>query len=154
MGRLLFSRENYQQAVLCFERADQALEAEISRAYHLRKVARLEPTGTDMRKEAFVAAATLFSHCGQGNHRQSRPCYLRAAACYVEAGRSGEASKAYYLGGDFNNAATYARLAGEFDQALDIIQNNPVNETVATSILEVCKVVYAREKSYRYFHLF
>jgi tetratricopeptide (TPR) repeat protein len=149
MGKLMFARENYQQAVVCFERAKKPLEASISNAYHLRKVARLLPEGSSSRKEGFNEAANAFYDCASGDHPQSRTCYLNAGKCYAEAGRDSEASKAYCCGGDFTKGAKHARMAGEFDRALQIIKGNAVDNTVATAIIEVCKVIYVREESYR-----
>ena len=151
MGKLMFARENYQQAVVCFERAKQPLEASISNAYHLRKTARLLQEGSSSRKEGFTEAANAFYHCASGDHPQSQTCYLNAGKCYAEAGRDSEASKAYCLGGDFTKGAKHARMAGEFDRALQIIQDptNAVDNTVASAIVEVCKVIYVREESYR-----
>jgi tetratricopeptide (TPR) repeat protein len=149
MGKLMFARENYQQAVVCFERAKQPLEASISNASHLRKTARLLQEGSSSRKDAFTAAANAFYHCASGDHPQSRACYLNAGKCYGEAGRDSEASNAYCLGGDFTRGAKHARMAGEFDRALQIIKTNTVDNAVASAIIEVCKVIYVREESYR-----
>jgi tetratricopeptide (TPR) repeat protein len=98
MGKLMFARENYQQAVVCFERAKKPLEASISNAYHLRKVARLLQEGSSSRKEGFTEAANAFYDCAYGDHPQSQACYLSAGKCYAEAGRDSEASEAYWLG--------------------------------------------------------
>lgn len=146
----MFARENYQQAIVCFDRANQPLESSISQAYHLRKVARLLQIGTDERKRAFIEAADAFFACASEDHLQSRACYLRAAECYAESDKDSDASKSYCLGGDFTKGAKHARMAGEFDRALQIIQGNKVEAEVASSIVEVCKVVYVHKEEYRY----
>ena len=76
---------------------------------------------------------------------QRTQCYVRSAECYVEAGRLHRASDAYYYAEEWTLAAHYARMAGEFDRALQIIKESQgVEEKVADSIIHVCKVVFAR----------
>ena len=44
-------------------------------------------------------------------------------------------------------AARCARLAGEFDRAIEIIQEERgVEPSIANSIIEVCKIVYVQAK--------
>jgi hypothetical protein len=44
-------------------------------------------------------------------------------------------------------AARYARLAGKFDRAIEIIrEERGVEQSVANSIIQVCKVVYVQAK--------
>lgn len=44
-------------------------------------------------------------------------------------------------------AARYARLAGKFDRAVEIIrEGRGVEQSAANSIIEVCKVVYVQAK--------
>ena len=45
-------------------------------------------------------------------------------------------------------AARYARLAGKFDRALEIIrEERGVEPSVANSIIQVCKVVFVQAKA-------
>lgn len=150
MGRILFSRGNYQQAVLCFERAGANLLREISRGYLLRKQARLLEVGSNKRKKAFLEAANTLLACAQGNHSQSRTCFLRAAECYTETQEDLKASDAFCNGGEFTRGAQYARRAGAFDRAMEIIRGNSVDKAIAENIKSVCKIVYVRDKQYRY----
>lgn len=71
--------------------------------------------------------------------------YIRSAECYTEADRLRRASDAYSYAEEWTLAARYARKAGEFDRALQIIKESQgVEEKVADSIIHVCKVVFAR----------
>lgn len=148
MGRILFSRKNFQQAVVCFDRASDPLLSAISQAFHLRKLARVIEAGTDARKRSFLKAAKIFEECAQGSHDQSRVCWVRCAECYVEAGDDRKASDAYCAAEEFTKGAQYARKAAAFDRAVEIIQTSQVDEHVAASIRAVCQVVYLREKAY------
>ncbi|CAG8575551.1 17069_t:CDS:2, partial [Acaulospora colombiana] len=144
MGRILFSRANYQQATICFERAGLLLLRDICIAYHLRKTARLLQVGSDERKSTFSSAAEAFFKCAAGDHTQSQACYIKAGECFVEAGNHKEASDSFCMAGEFTKGAKQARLAAEFDRAIEIIQTSEVDQIVASAIVEVCKVVKAR----------
>lgn len=150
MGRVLFSRANYQQAVLCFERAGSSLLSDISRGYLLRKQARLLKVGSNERRRAFANAADALLACAQGDHSQSRTCFLRAGECYAEAQKNRKASDAFYNAGEFTRSAQYARKAAAFDRAIEIIREHPVDVAVAESIKSVCKIVYVREQKFEY----
>jgi len=76
---------------------------------------------------------------------QRTRCFIRSAECYVEADRLRRASDAYSNAEEWTLAARYARMAGEFDRALQIIkESQAVEEKVADSIVHVCKIVFAR----------
>jgi hypothetical protein len=150
MGRILFSRANYQQAIICFDRAGLGLLRDICNAYHLRKTARLIQVGSDERKSSFSLAAEAFFKCASGSHTQSQACYVKAGECFVEAGNHKQASDAFCLAGEFTKGAKQARLAADFDRAIEIIQSHNVDPPVASAIVEVCKVVYVREKAFLY----
>jgi len=114
----------------------------------LRQDSRPLERGSKQRKAAFLTAANSFWACAlkAGDIQQSR-CFNRAAECYVEAENLDQASDAYYRGEEWTMAARYARLAGKFDRAVEIIREEcGVEPSVANSIIEVCKVVYVQAK--------
>ena len=79
---------------------------------------------------------------------QKTLCFKRAAECYVEAEHLSEASDAYYQAEEWTMATRYARLAGKFDRALEIIrEERGVEPSVANSIIQVCKVVFVQAKA-------
>ena len=133
---------------MCFDRAGLPLERDISSAYHLRQDARPLERGSKQRKAAFLSAANSFLACAsQAGDIQKTRCFSRAAECYVEAEHLGQASDAYYQAEEWTMAARYARLAGKFDRAVEIIQEERgVEPSVANSIIQVCKVVYVQAK--------
>jgi len=152
VGRLLLSRGNFQQAVVCFDRANLLLLRDISQCYHLRKQARLLEAGNTQRKAAFLGAGNRFSQCGIGKHDQSQQCYLRAGECYVEAGKDMEAFDAFRKakeltkgtqdalseGGNrsstmkaWRNSSGRSTKAANFDQAGEIVQSHLAEESVA-----------------------
>ena len=148
MGRLLFARGNFQQAVICFTRAKLPLFRDISQCYYLREQARLLEA-RKARRKAFLEAGHQFSRCGIGEHDQSQGCYLRAGECYAEAGKDMEASDAFCKAKEFTKGAQFARKAANFDRALEIVQSHQVEESVAIKIIGVCRVQFLREKSFK-----
>jgi len=149
MGRILFGRGNYQQAVVCFDRAGMQLLCEISRCFHLRKRARLLETGSAQRKDAFLDVANRFSQCAAGDHDQSEKCYLRAGECYAESGDDLKASDAFCKAKEFTKGALYARKGADFDRAAEIVQNYSVDEDVGTAIIGVCRVYFLRREAFK-----
>jgi len=133
---------------LCFDRAGLPLERDISHCYHLRQDARLLERGSKQRQAAFLFAADAFWVCGSNARDiQKTRCFNRAAECYVEAKDPTQASDAYYQAEEWTMAARYARLAGKFDRAVEIIrEERGVEQSVANSIIQVCKVVYVQTK--------
>jgi hypothetical protein len=56
------------------------------------------------------------------------------------------ASDAYFQAEKWTLAARYARMAGNFDRAIEIINEGNVDNAAVESIIQVCKVVYIRRK--------
>ena len=114
----------------------------------MRQDARPLERGSKQRKAAFLSAADAFWACAtKSGEIQKTRCFNRAAECYAEAEQLSQASDAYYRAEDWTMAARYARLAGMFDRAVEIISEKPgVEPSVANSIIQVCKVVYVQAK--------
>jgi hypothetical protein len=107
--------------------------------------ARLLERRSQQRQLTFEEAAEAFWKCAEMDQGQRTRCFIRSAECYVEADRLRRASDAYFHAKKWTLAARYARMAGEFDRALQIIKESQgVEEKVANSIIHVCKVVFAR----------
>lgn len=150
-GTRFFSHSRYRQAELCFDRAGLTLERNISGAFRLRQEARLLERRSQQRQRTFKAAAEAFWKCAEMDRDQRNRCFIRSAECYVEAGHLRRASDAYCSAEEWTLAARYARMAGEFDRALEIIKETQgVEERVADSITHVCKVVFARTGQIEY----
>ena len=114
----------------------------------MRQDARPLERGSKQRNAAFLSAADAFWACASkaGGIQKTR-CFSRAAECYVEAERLIQASDAYYQAEEWTMAARYARLAGKFDRAVEIIrEERGVEPAVAKLIIQVCKVVYVQAK--------
>jgi hypothetical protein len=121
------------------------LERNLSHAFLLRQEARLLEHRSQRRQRAFEEAADAFWACAEMDQSQRTRCFILSAECYADADRLRRASDAYYCAQEWTLAARYARMAGEFDRAIEIIKENQgVDETIANSIIHVCKVVFAR----------
>ncbi|KAG8794853.1 hypothetical protein FRC16_010327 [Serendipita sp. 398] len=149
MGRLLFARSNYQQATVCFDRANMPLLRDISKAYHLRKQAKLIEIGTPARKALFLEAAHIFKECAEKRDSQSQICWMKSAECFVEAGDHKAASDAFCEAQEFTRGAEFARKAGAFDRAVEIIDSHDVESIVVEAITAVCQMVFLREHKFR-----
>ena len=149
-GRDLFSKRRYRHAKLCFERAGQNLRRDISYAYQLRQDARPIEHGSRQRELTFLCAADIFWACAPKlNPPNHLKCFLKSAECYVQGDRLIRAFDAYYHAEEWTSAARYARLAGKFDRAIEIIDEGNVDKAVAESIIQVCKLVYVQRKQIR-----
>lgn len=123
-----------------------ALERNLSHAFLLRQEARLLERRSQQRQRAFEEAADVFRTCAEMDQGQRTRCFTLSAESYVEANCLCRASDAYYYAKEWTLAARYARMAGEFDRALEIIKESQgVDPKVADSIIHVCKVVFARD---------
>jgi len=148
-GYKLFGRKNYQQAVICFDRAGKQLLCEISRCFHLRQRAQSLKAGSAQRKSAFLNVADHFIQCAGEDHDQSQKCYLRAGECYAESGNDLKASDAFCNAKDFTNGALCAQKAGKFDRAADIVENHPVDGDVRSKIMDACCEHFLRQKAFK-----
>jgi hypothetical protein len=119
----------------------------MSYAYQLRQDARLLRRGSKKRELTFRCAADIFWECAlKLNPPSHLKCFLRSAGCYVQGDRLDRACEAYYCGKEWTLAARYARMAGNFDRAIEIIDEGNVDKEVAESIIQVCKLVYVQRK--------
>ena len=144
-GRRLFSSGRYRHAKLCFKRAGQRLEHDISHAYHLRQDARLMEHGSKERKAIFIDAADIFWACAEElDAPHHLRCFTRSAECYAEGDDPLRASESYYRAEKWTLAAGYARKAAAFDRAIKIIREKDVDKAISESIIQVCKVVYVQ----------
>ncbi|CAE6529326.1 unnamed protein product [Rhizoctonia solani] len=153
-GRMLFERQLYPQAMLCFERAGLTLERDISAAYEARKQARLlqatKPNDRESRA-AFHHAAEKFLECGKtATSKQQNSCYLRAADCFVQAEEWKPAAETFILAREFGMAAKSFRQAGCFAEAVDVVQEHTddIQENVVEEIIKVARLEYLRTAQY------
>ncbi|CAE7234107.1 unnamed protein product [Rhizoctonia solani] len=153
-GRILFERELYLQAMLCFQRAGLNLERDIAAAYEARKQARLlqatKPSDRETRA-AFRHAAEKFLHCSKiATSKQQTSCYLRAADCFVQAEEWKPAAQTFIMARDFGLAARCFRNGGYFDEAVETVQTHPedIQRNVAEEIIKVARLEYLRTAQY------
>lgn len=121
------------------------LERNLSHAFLFRQEARLLERRSQQRQRTFEEAAGTFWDSAEMDQGQRTRCFILSAECYVDADRLRLASDGYSRAKEWTLAARYARMAGDFDRAVEIIKENQgVDEKTANSIIHVCKVVFAR----------
>ncbi|QRV93435.1 P-loop nucleoside triphosphate hydrolase [Ceratobasidium sp. AG-Ba] len=153
-GRLMFNKQLYSQAMLCFERAGMPLERKIASAYQERQEARLllvKPTDRQLLRYSFLKVAETFFDCAtKSKGKQRRSCYLRAAECYQQAERWQKAAEIFLSVGEFESAAKDFRRAGCFAEAISVIKahEDRIQKELADEIVGVARLEYLRKSQY------
>ncbi|QRW07579.1 P-loop nucleoside triphosphate hydrolase [Ceratobasidium sp. AG-Ba] len=153
-GRLMFNKQLYSQAMLCFERAGMPLERKIASAYQARQEARLllaKRTDRQTLRYSFLNAAETFVDCAtKSKGKQRRSCYIQAAECYQQAEKWEEAAEIFLSIRDFDSAAKDFRRAGCFDKAISVIKQNEdrIQKELADEIIAVARLEYLRKSQY------
>lgn len=127
-------------------------EADIAKAYSLRRKALAMPLGTrserTLRTKAFLAAAEAYIHCFSvaitDDEKHDYP--LLAADCYVNSGDNQKAADAYLDAKEYTLATQHFRKAGKFDNAVDVIRNHEehIDSDVIENIMDVARLEYIR----------
>jgi tetratricopeptide (TPR) repeat protein len=134
----------------CFRRAESKLEYNVCDGYdRIQKANRLS-VENPKRRAIFLEAAKIFKQCAEetSTPQIKRAYYKTLGKCLAEAGKYRKASDAYYLAMEYTLAAQHARKAGDFDRALQIIDNHFVDSKVASLIRQVSGVQYMRDNAF------
>ncbi|KAF8641227.1 hypothetical protein AX17_000861 [Amanita inopinata Kibby_2008] len=146
IGRTLFDRKQYTQAVYCFRRASLPREEAMANAYALREGAERLPLGQPgssakiRRQNAYAAAAEAFLSCTSYDLVFSR----RAGECFEICGRYLEAAQAHYCGENFTESVSCYRKIGKFDEAVQIVldKGNKVRPEMAERVRSAGRLFY------------
>ncbi|KAI0716097.1 hypothetical protein C8T65DRAFT_606293 [Cerioporus squamosus] len=147
----LFNNRRYMQAMHCYERAGLPREKAVAHAYYLREVARSTAVtrgDTTAQAVAFTKAAEAFLASAQDAITEKKAYYRIAAECYVHAGDDQKAARAYVSATEYTLAAQHFRKAGMFEEAVSVVKahKDKVAENVASSIIDVSRLYFLREK--------
>ncbi|KAH9855771.1 hypothetical protein C2E23DRAFT_811853 [Lenzites betulinus] len=160
VAQSLFDKKQYGEATLAFERAKMWKEQRVARAYHLRDLVPaasesiIRDFSTSLHSttnniQALLTVAEAFEQCAkEAEHAEEKHSYHRIAAQhYAFAGNNKEAARAFHAADRFQDAATYYRMAGMFDEAIDVVQQHrdEVATSVAENIISVSKLQYLRK---------
>lgn len=149
-ARSCFQLEDYANASLCFERAEDLWWKLVSDAHRAEQLAIVMPVTHPRRITAFRACAEAFQACADDSPTADdfQTLMISSARSFVQAKDHKAAAKAFRQASKLNEAAWHYRLAGCFDEALDIIHSSPleVDKRLAESITDVAKVVYTKKR--------
>ncbi|PWA46871.1 recBCD enzyme subunit RecB, P-loop containing nucleoside triphosphate hydrolase [Artemisia annua] len=168
-GKKFFYETNFVMAILCFERAGDAMWVKMAKASDLRASAD-QMRGTN--HEAFLGyvreAAEMFEsigkleyaascYCDLGEYERAGKIYLytlgkidAATECFSLAGCHSEAAEAYAKGDQFSNCLSHCRKGKLFDRGLEYIKywKESVNfqskefQQIVQEFLESCAFEY------------
>ncbi|KAG8790264.1 hypothetical protein FRC16_000978, partial [Serendipita sp. 398] len=142
MGLILFSRSKFEQAAVCFQRAQKDHLRDISEAYHALDQAKLVPVETQASTGQFSKAAKLFERCAKLYDSHSREAWSKAAECFIAAGKYRSASNAFCSAGDLTQGATHAMKNGHFDRTVEILGNPGVDRAVKQRLIKACQIAF------------
>ncbi|KAG8770097.1 hypothetical protein FRC12_004520 [Ceratobasidium sp. 428] len=150
-GRLLFDRQLFIQAMLCFDKAGLPLERDVTAAYQARKEAWcLFSKSADEQTwcSLFIKAAEDFLDCAiRTEGKQQTDCYLRAAECFLQAKSWMLAANAFVSAEEYGLAVKCFCRAGCFDDAVTIVKQHKhrIQEKLADEVLEMARLEYLRQ---------
>ncbi|KAG8767765.1 hypothetical protein FRC12_006055 [Ceratobasidium sp. 428] len=150
-GRLLFDRQLFIQAMLCFDKAGLPLERDVAAAYQARKEAWClfaKSADEQIWSGLFIEAAGNFIYCAiRTDSKQQTDRYLRAAECYLQAKHWVLAATAFVSAEEYGLAAKCFCRAGYFDEAVTVVKKHKhqIQETLADEVLEMARLEFLRQ---------
>lgn len=143
-----FSKSLFLEAEFCFRKAGKGWWADVAQAYdHRQEAMRLPEKQTD-RLSILSQVAQTFDHLAQEPGPDEDPESIRllfsnAAECYIIIPEHEPAALAFLRAGKYNQAAYHYRMAGKFDEAVDVIKFHTVDRELAESVTYAAKFVFA-----------
>ncbi|KAG8900068.1 hypothetical protein FRC00_014670 [Tulasnella sp. 408] len=142
-----FSKSLFSEAELCFERAGMVWWVKVAQAYRARQDAMREAERDTSQLSTFLKVAQEFEHLAQEGQSKEDPESLRllfanAGECYAVLPDHVSAATAFFKAKKFTAAAYHYRMAGCFDEAIEVVRLHLVDPDVAESIKYTAKFVY------------
>ncbi|CAG8552607.1 4844_t:CDS:10 [Diversispora eburnea] len=109
-GKIFLERQQYDQAIFCFEKSKNENLRKVAEAYSLQQDARASIYDTDENKvkDKFIRAACAFEKCFR---------YHQAVSCYQDIEMHKAAGKVYTSRGMFESAARYFKANNKYYEA-------------------------------------
>lgn len=148
-GQQYFSKELYSKARACFRNAGMLWWESVCGPYNDRQTASRLPQGHQSRVEIFSKAAKEFERLALSPQDSVSPttrCLLftNAGECYAASSDSSTAARAFIKAQKYTEAAYHYRLSGQFEKAIRLMGQYPVDQVVKESIVDEAKFVYTR----------
>lgn len=148
-GQQYFSKGLYSKAAACFNNAGMAWRESVCQAYSDRQAALGLAQEHRSRVNAFSKAAKAFEHLASGsqgpvNPKGQRRFFIYAAECYAAIMHYTNAARAFIEARKYTEAAQHYRLSNQFEEALAVIRQHPVDQGVSEYIIYDAKLFYIR----------
>ncbi|KAG8960069.1 hypothetical protein FRC00_000926 [Tulasnella sp. 408] len=136
------------EAAACFKNAGMAQQESVCQAYSDRQIALGLAQGHQSRVDAFSKAAKAFEHLASGsqspvNSKGQRRFFINAAECYAAIMHYTSAAGAFIKARKYTEAAHHYRLSDQFEEALEVIRQHPIDQGVSEYIIYDAKLFYA-----------
>lgn len=146
-----FSKSLFLEAAFCFRKAKMTWWTDVAQAYGDRQEAMRLAENHPNRLPAFLEVARTFDHLAQegnitGGSESSRLLYLNAAESYVVLFDHAPAANAFLKARRYMDAAYHYRMAGMFDEAIEVMKLHPIDPDLAESITYAAKFVFTKKK--------
>ncbi|KIO30545.1 hypothetical protein M407DRAFT_20433 [Tulasnella calospora MUT 4182] len=146
-----FSKRLFGEANFCFKKAGMDWWASVALAYADRQVASRLSEKHPRRRPAFLEVARNFDRLAQqagsfDDANNAQLLFINAAECFIAIPDHASAAHSFFKGSKFTQAAYHYRMAGKFDEAIDVIKAHSVDAEIATSIEYAAKFIYTRKR--------
>ncbi|KAG8902421.1 hypothetical protein FRC00_008572 [Tulasnella sp. 408] len=147
-GQQYFSKGLYSKAGICFKNAGMQWWEHVCQAYGNRQAASTVSPGYQRRVELFSKAASAFQNLasisqGSVSPATKRRLFINAGECYAATASHATAACAFIDGQKFTEAAYQYRLSGQFEEAIRVINQHPVDTAVKDNIIYEAKLAYS-----------
>lgn len=145
-----FSKKLFGEASFCFKKAGMDWWARVAQAYEDRQGASRLPD-KHSRLETLNKVGRTFDRLGSqargsDDLKNAQLLFLNAAECFASIPNHSAAAQAFFEGHKYTEAAYHYRMAGMFDEAVDVVKTRAVDPEVAASIEYAAKFVYTRKR--------
>lgn len=149
-----FAKNLFSEAAFCFHRAGLPWWMTVAQTYKDRQEAIRLNEDDPSRLSKYSEIAQAFDQLAQEgrwkeNQESLRLLFVNAGECYAVASQYIPAAVAFLKARKYTAAAYQYRMAGCFDEAIDILKRYTVDSDVAESIKYAAKFVFTRKGDFR-----
>ncbi|KAG9047260.1 hypothetical protein FS837_002663 [Tulasnella sp. UAMH 9824] len=145
-----FAKSLFWEAAFCFRKAEMSWWSNVAGAYANRQEAMGLAEKHPHRSTRFLEVAQTFDHLAQESDvaedsESWRLLCLNAAECYAVHPDHERAANAFLKARRYTDAAYHYRMAGMFDEALEILRAQAIDPELAESITKAWQLCSSKE---------
>lgn len=146
-----FAKNLFSEAAFCFQRARMPWWMTVAQTYKDRQEAIRLTEKDPSRLSKFNTIAETFDRLArEGRSKEDeeslRLLFSNAGECYAVVPEHFSAAVAFLKARKYTAAAWHYRMAGSFDEAVDVVKRYPVDSDVAENIKYTAKFVFTKRK--------